>query len=158
MKDRIDVLAGKLLIVDDQPANVLLLERMLRGAGYTSVASTLDPHQVCDLHQKNRYDLILLDLQMPGRNGFQVLEGLKDVESEGSLSVLVMTSHPGHKERALAAGARDFISKPFHVLEVLTRVHNMLELRLLHRKDEGKGRGRDRRRVPATAPAVSRVQ
>ena len=136
MLDPSDVLTGKVLIVDDQPSSVRLLERMLHGAGYASVASTLDPHKVRELHRRNRYDLILLDLQMPGLDGFQVLEGLKQVEKEGYLSVLVMTAHPGHKERALQAGAKDFISKPFNAVEVLTRVYNMLELRLLHIQDK----------------------
>src|SRR5512134_70166 len=132
MFEAVDVLAGKVLIVDDQQANVRLLERMLGGAGYVSVASTLDPREVCELHRKNRYDLILLDLQMPGMDGFAVLEGLKEIDQDGYLSVLVMTSHPGNKERALQAGAKDFIAKPFKALEVLTRVYNTLELRLLH--------------------------
>jgi adenylate cyclase len=130
--DPSDVLAGKVLIVDDEQASVRLLERMLRGAGYSSVSSTRDPHLVADLHQKNRYDLILLDLQMPGRDGFRVLEDLKQIEKEGYLSVLVMTAHPGNKERALQAGAKDFVSKPFKAIEVLTRVFNLLELRRLH--------------------------
>jgi len=138
MVDSSDVLKGRVLIVDDQQASVRLLERMLRGAGYVSVTSTLDPHQVCELHWKNRYDLILLDLQMPGLNGFQVLEGLKQVERDDYLSVLVMTAHPGHKQRALQAGAKDFISKPFNAVEVLTRVYNMLELRLLHKQNRKK--------------------
>jgi adenylate cyclase len=138
MVDSSDVLKGRVLIVDDQQASVRLLERMLRGAGYVSVASTLDPHQVCELHWKNRYDLILLDLQMPGLDGFQVLEGLKQVERDDYLSVLVMTAHPGHKQRALQAGAKDFISKPFNAVEVLTRVYNMLELRLLHKQNRKK--------------------
>lgn len=139
MVDPSDVLSGKVLIVDDQQASVRLLERMLRGAGYASVASTMDPHQVCELHRTNRYDLILLDLQMPGLDGFRVLEGLKQVEKDGYLSVLVMTAHPGNKERALQAGAKDFISKPFNAVEVLTRVYNMLELRLLHMENKRKG-------------------
>jgi len=146
MVDSSDVLTGKVLIVDDQQASVRLLERMLRGAGYVSVASTLDPHQVCELHQRNRYDLILLDLQMPGMDGFRVLEGLKQVEKDGYLSVLVMTAHPGHKQRALQAGAKDFISKPFNAVEVLTRVYNMLELRLLHMQNKKKlGKARSSR-------------
>ena len=127
-----DVLAGKVLIVDDEQASVRLLERMLRGAGYGSVESTRDPRLAPELHRLNRYDLILLDLQMPGRDGFRVLEDLKQVEKDGYLSVLVMTAHPGHKRRALQAGAKDFISKPFNAVEVLTRVYNLLELRLLH--------------------------
>jgi adenylate cyclase len=140
--ERPNVLAGKILIVDDQQASQVLLERMLRGAGYVSVASTREPRQVTGLHWKNRYDLILLDLQMPGMDGFQVLEGLKLIERDGYLSVLVMTAHPGHKLRALQAGAKDFISKPFNAIEVLTRVNNMLELRLLHMKNKKRGRAR----------------
>jgi CheY-like chemotaxis protein len=132
--DPSEVLAGKLLIVDDQPANVLLLERILRRAGYASITSTQDPHQVVELHQKHRYDLILLDLQMPGRNGFQVLRSLREVEPAEYLSVLVMTAHPGNKDEALQAGARDFIAKPFDAAQVLARVYSMLELRLLERR------------------------
>ncbi len=127
-----DILHGKILIVDDQEANVLLLERMLRGAGYVSITSTMDPGEVCELHRKNRYDLILLDLQMPGMDGFQVMEGLKEIETDGYLPVLVITAQPDHKLRALKAGAKDFVSKPFDLAEVLVRVHNMLEVRLLH--------------------------
>jgi len=127
-----DILNGKILIVDDQKANVALLERMLRGAGYASVASTMDPGRVCELHLVNRYDLILLDLQMPGMDGFQVMENLKEIETGGYLPVLVITAQPEHKLRALRAGARDFVSKPFDLAEVLIRVHNMLEIRLLH--------------------------
>jgi adenylate cyclase len=126
------ILNAKVLIVDDHEANIRLLERMLAGAGYISIASTIDPLQVCELHRKNSYDLILLDLQMPGMDGFQVMEGLKAIETEGYLPVLVVTAQPEHKLRALKAGARDFVSKPFDLAEVLTRVHNMLEVRLLH--------------------------
>jgi adenylate cyclase len=132
MLEASEILKAKVLVVDDQPANVLLLERMLGNAGYESVTSTLDPRAVHDLHEKNRYDLIVLDLQMPGMDGFQVMEGLKDIEKDGYLPVLVITAQPDHKLRALRAGAKDFISKPFDVAEVLTRVHNMLEVRLLH--------------------------
>ena len=127
-----DILRGKVLIVDDQQANVLLLERMLRGAGYVSVTSTMNPVEVRELHLKNRYDAILLDLQMPGMDGFQVMEGLKDIEPDGYLPVLVITAQPGHKLRALQAGAKDFISKPFELAEVRARVRNLLEVRLLH--------------------------
>ncbi|MHB1592280.1 MAG: GGDEF domain-containing response regulator [Sulfuricella sp.] len=131
-----DILHGKVLIVDDQEANVLLLEGMLRGAGYVSITSTMDPGEVCELHLKNRYDLILLDLQMPGMDGFQVMEGLKEIEPDGYLPILVITAHPDHKLRALTSGAKDFISKPFDLLEVKTRIHNMLEVRLLYAKLE----------------------
>jgi PAS domain S-box-containing protein len=131
-----DILDASLLIVDDQQANVALLEQMLRDAGHTRVASTMNPHEVCALHRRNRYDLILLDLQMPGMDGFQVMEGLKTNETDGYLSVLVVTAQPGHRLRALQAGARDFVSKPFDLVEVRTRIHNMLEVRLLYKKLE----------------------
>ena len=127
-----DIMKASILIVDDQQANVLLLEQVLRRAGYMSITTTTDPHQVCALHRENGYFLILLDLQMPGLDGFQVMEGLKEIESGGYLPVLVLTAQPTHKLRALRAGARDFISKPFDLAEVLMRVHNMLEVRLLH--------------------------
>jgi len=127
-----DILNASILVVDDQEANVALLEQMLRGAGYTSIASTMDPREVCGLHRQHRYALIVLDLQMPRMDGFQVMEGLKDIEKEDYLPVLVITAQPGHKLRALEAGAKDFIGKPFDLAEVRTRVRNMLEVRLLH--------------------------
>ncbi len=127
-----DIRRARVLIVDDLPANVLLLERMLHGAGYQCVTSTSDPEQVCRLHRENLYDLILLDLEMPRMDGFQVMEGLKKIEKDGYLPVLVITAQTDHKVRALKAGAKDFVSKPLDVAEVLTRVHNMIEVRLLH--------------------------
>ncbi len=132
-----DVLNASILIVDDQDVNVLLLEQILRNAGYVNVSSTTNPAAVYELHRNNRYDLILLDLQMPVMDGFQVMENLKEVETDGYLPVLVITAQPDHKLRALNAGAKDFISKPFDLAEVLIRVHNMLEVRLLHRKTRG---------------------
>jgi PAS domain S-box-containing protein len=127
---------ANILIVDDQESNVLLLEQLLRDAGYTAVTSCMDPHQVCAAHRKHQYDLILLDLQMPGMDGFQVIEALKTNAADSYLPVLVITAQPGHKLRALQAGAKDFVSKPFDLIEVRTRIHNMLEVRLLHRKLE----------------------
>jgi serine phosphatase RsbU (regulator of sigma subunit) len=127
-----DILNAKILVVDDKDANVRLIEGMLRVAGYTRVESTTDPCGVCELHRQNRYDLILLDLQMPGMDGFQVMEGLKEIEQDGYLPVLVITAQPGHKLRALEAGAKDFVSKPFDLAELRARVHNILEVRLLH--------------------------
>lgn len=131
-----DILSARILIVDDQEPNVSLLEQLLNECGYTSVASTMNPQEVCALHRKNRYDLILLDLQMPGMDGFTVMEGLKTNDADGYLPVVVLTAQPGHKVRALQAGAKDFISKPFDLIEVKTRIHNMLEVRLLYRKLE----------------------
>ncbi|MFZ2649744.1 MAG: response regulator [Burkholderiaceae bacterium] len=131
-----EFLHASILIVDDQPANVQLLERLLREAGYANVASTMDPLAVRTLHRENRYDLILLDLQMPGMDGFQVMQGLATDAADSYLPVIVLTAQPGHKLRALQAGAKDFISKPFDLVEVKTRIHNMLEVRLLYRKLE----------------------
>jgi putative two-component system response regulator len=126
-----------LLIVDDLEANVVLLERMLRSAGYTSVTSTTVPTEVSELHRKTHYDLILLDLQMPGMDGFQVMEKLKEIEADSYIPVLVITAQPSQKLHALEVGAKDFISKPFELAEVLARVSNMLEVRLLHKELHG---------------------
>ncbi len=129
-----DILNSAILIVDDQATNVQLLERMLREAGYRFVTSTMDPHTVCDLHRAKHYDLILLDLQMPGIDGFQVMEQLQETESDGYVPILVISAQPGNKLRALGSGAKDFISKPFDLQEAKTRIHNMLEVRLLYKK------------------------
>jgi PAS domain S-box-containing protein len=134
MLDASEILNASILIVDDQEPNVILLEKMLRNAGYQRITSTMDPRAVCSLHSAHRYDLILLDLQMPEMDGFQVMEGLKEIETGGYLPVLVITAQPGHKLRALQAGAKDFVSKPFDLVEVQTRIHNMLEVRLLYQK------------------------
>src|SRR5471032_1011340 len=128
-----EILNASILVVDDQEANVMLLEQMLRNAGYSRISSTMDPQAVRALHQEHRYDLILLDLQMPEMDGFEVMEGLRDIEAGSYLPVLVITAQPGHKLRALQAGAKDFVSKPFDLVEVKTRIHNMLEVRLLYR-------------------------
>ncbi len=135
-----DLLDARILIVDDAPANVLLLERILRGAGYTAVTSTQDPRTVRGLHHEHQYDLILLDLLMPQMDGFEVMAALKEVETEGYLPVLVLTAEPRHKLRALQAGAKDFLGKPFDQVEVLTRISNMLEVRLLLQESRGHAR------------------
>jgi PAS domain S-box-containing protein len=129
-----DIFNASILIVDDQESNVILLEQLLAESGYSAVTSTKNPKEVCALYRKNRYDLILLDLQMPVMDGFEVLEGLKANSNGDYLPVLVITAQPGHKLRALQAGAKDFISKPFDVVEVKTRIYNMLEVRLLYKK------------------------
>lgn len=134
MTESIDILNAKILIVDDQESNVQLLEQLLQAEGYSAVASTMRPEEVCALHQANAYDLILLDLQMPVMDGFQVMEGLKTNTLDPYLPVIVLTAQPGHKLRALQAGAKDFVSKPFDLVEVKTRIRNMLEVRLLHKR------------------------
>ena len=127
-----DILNARILVVDDQVIGARALAAMLRDAGYINVTHTTDPFQVCALHRAHRYTLILLDMQMPGKSGFQVMHELNAVESEGYAPVLAITAEPSYKVHALKAGARDFISKPFDVEEVLTRIRNMLEIRLLH--------------------------
>ena len=131
-----EIHGARILVVDDQEANVLLLDKMLRKAGYQHISSTMDPHTVCALHRDSHYDLILLDLQMPGMNGFQVMEGLKKMETDGYVPIFVITAHSIHKQLALASGAKDFICKPFDLMEIKTRIHNMLEVRLLYTKLE----------------------
>jgi len=135
-----DIRNARILIVDDSSVNVNLLERMLQGAGYKAVTSTIDPRTVCAMHRADPYDLILLDLLMPAMDGFEVMEALKEIETEGYLPVLVLTAQPGHKLRALKAGAKDFISKPFDQVEVLTRISNMIEVRLLLQESRSYGR------------------
>jgi PAS domain S-box-containing protein len=134
--DKSAILGASILIVDDQMTNVRLLEQLLLEAGYTRVSFTMQSQEVCELHRKNAYDLILLDLQMPVMDGFQVMAGLKTNELESYLPVIVLTAQPGHKLRALQSGAKDFISKPFDLIEVKTRIYNMLEVRLLYKQVE----------------------
>ena len=131
-----DILNAPILVVDDREANVRLLEQILSEEGYTRVTTTTNSREVRALHLKNRYDLILLDLQMPGMDGFQVMDDLREIESNSYLPVIVLTAQPALKLRALRAGAKDFISKPFELVEVTTRIHNMLEVRLLYRQIE----------------------
>jgi PAS domain S-box-containing protein len=135
------ILAARILIVDDQGANIALLQEMLGQSGYRNVTATTNPTEVCAMHRREHYDLILLDLQMPGMDGFQVIEALKTNERDPWLPVLVITAQPGHKLRALQAGARDFVSKPFDLVEVKTRIRNMVEVRLLYRQLETYSKG-----------------
>ncbi len=122
---------ARILVVDDSAVNLTLLTRMLDGAGYTNVTATTKSTEVCALYEEHRYDLILLDLMMPDMDGFDVLDGLRAVELEGYVPVVVLTAQPKHRLRALEAGARDFITKPFDKIEALARIQNVLEARLL---------------------------
>jgi CheY-like chemotaxis protein len=128
-----ELLNARILIVDDQAAHVQMLERLLADAGYTHVSSTRDSQRVCAMHREEPYDLILLDLLMPGLDGFGVMEALRADTVEAFLPVIVLTAQPGHKLRALQAGARDFINKPFDIVEVEIRIRHMLEVRLLYK-------------------------
>jgi EAL domain-containing protein (putative c-di-GMP-specific phosphodiesterase class I) len=123
------------LIVDDNENNVLLLERLLKRVGIGTVVGITDPRQTVAQYQSIEPDLILLDLHMPHLDGVAVLEQLKVVIPEGSFTpVLVLTADAtlDAKKRALAAGAKDFVTKPFEQTEVLLRVKNLLETRALH--------------------------
>jgi DNA-binding response OmpR family regulator len=119
-----DVFGARILIVDDSLSNLRLLDATLRRGGYVAVTTTANSLEVCALHRKNRYDLILLDLQMPGMNGFEVMAALKN---EAAVSVLVLSADPAQMVRVMEAGASDFLSKPFVLAEVLSRVQLMLE-------------------------------
>ena len=125
---------GKILIIDDEPGNVKIFERVLKGAGFKNVTSITDSLKAVETYKKIRPDLILLDLKMPKLDGFGVMQALKEVETETYLPILVLTAQRDDATRLLAleSGAKDFISKPFEMTEALTRVRNMLEVSLLH--------------------------
>src|SRR5512140_1891406 len=117
-----DPFKARILIVADVESNVRLLEFTLRRAGYLAVSSTTEPLRVSALHRDNRYHLILLDLQMPRMNGFEVMEALSEIDDVKSPAVLVRSADPSRMSVALAAGAADFLSKPFDLTELLLRV------------------------------------
>ena len=150
--------AASILVVDDEPANVRLLERVVRGAGYTNATSTNDPAEVPALCDATEPDLILLDLNMPGMDGFGVMDMLADrIAASGYLPILVITgdTSPETRQRALAHGARDFVAKPFDFTEILLRIHNLLEIRLLHRRLQNENQDLERRVRERTAELES---
>lgn len=124
-----------ILVVDDLEANVFLLENMLRQRGYVNVTSTTNPHAVAGLHQQHQFALILLDMQMPGLDGLGVMEQLRAEKPEQLLPVLVITAQTDGELRlkGLAAGARDYVTKPFVVAELSQRIRNLLEVELAFR-------------------------
>jgi diguanylate cyclase (GGDEF)-like protein len=127
------ILEASILIVDDLESNVVLLEKLLRNAGYSKLQTTTDPYAVCDLHRLHHFDLILLDLKMPGKDGFAVMGELKAMDAAGYAPILAVTVDPKLRLRALSSGAKDFIAKPFELTELFSRIHNMLEVRLLYK-------------------------
>ena len=129
------IIENRILIVDDQPANVFLLERLLSQGGYKNIASTTESRDVTRLYREFEPDLILLDLNMPHLDGFAVMHELVPLIPPGQyMPVLVLTADatPDAKRRALSAGAKDFLTKPLDHIEVLLRIRNLLETRLLH--------------------------
>jgi len=138
--NRLDVFSAKILIVDDEPPNVRLLERILSRAGYANVWTTLDSRQVAPMYIEVQPDIILLDLMMPHFSGFEVMEQLRAIVPNGMyLPILVLTADiaPEARERALSNGARDFLLKPFDHTEVLLRIRNLVETRLLYSRVQG---------------------
>jgi two-component system, cell cycle response regulator len=127
-----EILNANILIVDDQEIGARALQRVLHEAGYVNVNFTTDPFAVAKLHKAKHFQIILLDIEMPGRNGFQVMEDLITFAAGDYLPVLALSVEPTYKLHALKRGAKDFICKPFDAQEVLTRIHNMLEVRLKH--------------------------
>jgi signal transduction histidine kinase len=129
-------LKSKILIVDDDPANVILLKQMMAREGYVSLHSTSDSTQVLRLFSEIQPDLVLLDLTMPQMDGFEVMEQLKKVDPESRVPILVLTGLKDEetKLRVLRSGGKDFLSKPFGQTEASLRIKNLLEMRLLHQE------------------------
>ncbi len=124
-----------ILIVDDEPVNLKLLDKMLRMQGYTNLILVDDPRDVLDLYLEWHPDLILLDINMPHLDGFQVMEQLRGLNDPILPPIVVLTAQQGkdYLLRALASGARDFLTKPFDRTELLMRVRNLLDAHLAHR-------------------------
>lgn len=136
-----DILNARILVVDDDRDAVDTVVMSLASWGYTDVQGCTDPEVVSGLHRQHHYDLILLDMHMPGMDGFQVMESLKPFERDGYLPVLAVTADPAHKLPALRLGAKDFLRKPVDLDELQLRVRNMLEVRLLYKQLEAENRG-----------------
>jgi CheY-like chemotaxis protein len=117
----------KILIVDDQKSNVRLLEQTLLRAGYTGVMSTTEPREVAALHQEHHYSLILLDLQMPEMNGFEVMEQLHEIRKTDPVAILVLSADATQLPAVFESGADSFMGKPFRLPDVVERVQLMLK-------------------------------
>ncbi len=131
-----DPFASKILIVDDDPLNVDVLNEILRENSYTDVTTTTDPFEAVKLFKANDYDLILLDILMPGMDGFEVIEQFKEIQPDLSIPILVLSALSDQQTRlkALSSGARDYLIKPFNPAEVLVRIRNLLEVRLAQKQ------------------------
>jgi len=133
---------SRILIVDDEPANLKLLDKMLRHEGYGDLVPILDPRQVLIEYEKSPVDLILLDINMPYLNGYEVIEQLHRLNDPLLPPIVVLTAQAGRDflMKALSSGARDFISKPFDRFELLARVRNLLDahqaLKMTHQQKE----------------------
>lgn len=128
------ILRSRILIVDDEPLNVELLERMLGNEGFQNIVSTTDSSRVHELCQAFRPDIVLLDLRMPGLSGYDILSRISAQRSEDWVPVIVLTADVTReaRHRALSLGAHDFLTKPFDAIECVLRVWNLLETRHLY--------------------------
>jgi diguanylate cyclase (GGDEF)-like protein len=131
MLTQADLAKARILVVDDHPNNVELLVTVLAQAGYCAIDRTTDLREACEMYRCQPHDLVLLDLNMPEMDGFTLLEHMKAMAPDDYPPVLAITAAHDYKLRALSAGARDFIGKPFDFEELLQRVHHLLEVRLL---------------------------
>ncbi len=130
-----DLKNARILVVDDEDANVRALDRLLAKAGYRFVEATTDSREAVTLFRTVEPDLVLLDLQMPHMDGFQVMRALQPfIPANAYLPILILTGNQEQevRQRALSSGAKDFVTKPFEVTEVLLRIRNLLETRCLH--------------------------
>ncbi len=137
MTDSYEIQQAKILVVDDADANLRLLEDLLAREGFTQVISTSDSTKTIDLYHAFAPDLILLDLMMPVLDGYAVLELLaRHIPEDTYLPVLVLTADAtiAARRKALALGAKDFLTKPFDNIEAMLRVWNLLETRMLYKK------------------------
>ncbi len=130
-----DYFAAEILLVDDEAANVRLMQKILTGAGYQNVSATRDPLEVSGLCRDKLFDLLILDLNMPRMDGFQVMKSLDQPLSGRRPAILVLTAQDSRETRihALEAGARDFVTKPFDRIELLARVRNLIEVQIAQR-------------------------
>ncbi|KLD70477.1 response regulator [Xanthomonas pisi] len=134
---RDEILGSRILIVDDEPANVRLLEDLLQREGFQQVIATTDPQRVMGLVSAFAPDLILLDLKMPELDGYALLEQLARLSDPGHfLPVIVLTADPSRsaRHRALGLGAKDFLTKPLDTFEVALRVWNVAETTVLFKR------------------------
>lgn len=126
-----------ILLVDDEPANVFLLERVLRKEGFTNIRSTVSPKEFLAFYDAEPADIVLLDLHMPELDGFAVMDALSDRIAPGDfVPIVILTAdvNPEVRRRALSAGAKDFLTKPVDPIEVVLRIRNLLETRHLYRQ------------------------
>lgn len=127
---------GSILIVDDNAVNIVIVEKILRQDGFVNITTTTNAKQVRELYREHHFEVILLDVHMPELNGFDVMAELREDNPHDYLPILMLTADhsPETRHQALSSGAKDFISKPFERVEVLFRVRNLIEVRMLHKE------------------------